>query len=147
MAKYEKWLEPEGLTLLEGWAREGLTDAQIAGNCGVSVSTLYAWKKDHLKISEALKKGKEVADFAVENALYKRALGYEYTEVMVEESDKGSTRRETVKQVAPDVTAQIFWLKNRKPGKWRDKPQDAAGEAGDDGTGVVVLAPVEEDSQ
>ena len=98
MAKYQEWLEPDGLTLLEGWARDGLTDEQIAHNMGIAYSTLREWKKSQLAISAALKKGKEVVDFEVENALLKSAL-------------EGNT------------TAQIFWLKNRKPDRWRDKPE------------------------
>lgn len=94
--KYEYWITNEGLTLLEGWARDGLIDEQIAVNCGVSCSTLYVWKTKYKEISEALKKGKEIIDYEVENALLQKALG-------------------------GDTTAQIFWLKNRKPDKWRDK--------------------------
>ena len=78
--KYQRWLEPDGLTLLEGWARDGLTDEQIAKNCGCNAATLYDWKKRYPEISKALKKGKEVVDIQVENALLKRALGYEYVE-------------------------------------------------------------------
>lgn len=87
--KYEKWLTPDGLTLLQGWAREGLTDEQIAHNIGITAKTLYEWEKKYSKICEALKKGKDVVDFEVENALLKNALG-------------------------GNVTAQIYWLKNRK---------------------------------
>lgn len=76
--KYEKWLEPDGLLLLQSWARDGLTDEQIAGNMGISHTTLYEWRKKYPNISEALKKGKEVVDVEVENALYKRAIGYDY---------------------------------------------------------------------
>lgn len=141
--KFERWLLPEGLVLLTGWARDGLTDEQIAHNMGISTSTLYEWKIRFAEISEALKKGKEVVDYQVENALLKRALGYEYTEVMTEESDAGTKRRETTKQVVPDVTAQIFWLKNRRPDKWRDRPQEEAGDSGGE-SGVVLLAPVDE---
>lgn len=78
--KYEYWLTPEGLLKLEGWARDGLTDEQIAQNIGVATSTLYEWKKRYSEISEALKRGKEVVDRQVENALLKRALGYSYNE-------------------------------------------------------------------
>lgn len=95
--KYEYWLTEEGLLLLEGWARDGLTDEQIAHNIGISISTLNNWKNKYVEILESLKKGKEVVDYAVENALLKNAL-------------KG------------DTTAQIYWLKNRRPDKWRDKP-------------------------
>ena len=124
MAKYEKWLEQEGLLLIEGWARDGLTDEQIAGNMGVSRSTLNSWKDKYPDILDALKKGKEIVDRQVENALLKRALGYEYEEIKEKyEFGELSERTVTKKQVAPDTTAQIFWLKNRKPKDWRDKQE------------------------
>lgn len=55
--KYQKWLEPEGLLLIEGWARDGLTDEQIAKNMGISIATLYNWKNQNLEILEDLKRG------------------------------------------------------------------------------------------
>lgn len=116
--KYQEWIEPEGLLKLEGWARDGLTDEQISSNMGITTSTLYVWKNKYSEISEALKRGKEVIDRQVENALLKRALGYKYDEVTIE--DGVETKRVT-KEVVPDTTAQIFWLKNRKPYVWRDK--------------------------
>lgn len=123
--KYEYWLTHEGLIRLEGWARDGLTDEQIAKNMGVSAATLYNWKKSYLEILEALKKGKEVVDYEVENALLKRALGYEYIETKTKtESGVITEVTTTTKQVVPDVTAQIFWLKNRKPEEWKDKRED-----------------------
>ena len=85
---------------------------------GITTKTLYEWKNKYGEISEALKKGKEVIDRQVENALLKRALGYAYDETTYE--DGVETKRVT-KEVAPDTTAQIFWLKNRKPAEWRDK--------------------------
>ena len=97
-SKADRWLTPEGLTLLERWARDGLIDEQIAHNMGVSVATLNNYKIKYLEILESLKKGKMVVDFEVENALLQKAL-------------------------SGDVTAMIFWLKNRKPDKWRDKPE------------------------
>lgn len=121
--KYEYWLTPEGLLKLEGWARDGLTDEQIATNIGITAKTLYDWKKKYSNICEALKRGKDVVDREVENALLKRALGYEYEEVKEKFEDGVITERTvTKKEVVPDTTAQIFWLKNRKPDKWRDKP-------------------------
>lgn len=116
--KYEYWLTPEGLIKLEGWARDGLTDEQIAKNIGINRDTLYRWKKAHSDISDALKRGKEVIDRQVENALLKRALGYTYDEITFEGDDEV---KRVSKQVVPDTTAQIFWLKNRKPEEWRDK--------------------------
>ncbi len=121
--KYADWLTPEGLLKIEGWARDGLTDEQIAKNIGISRSTLNVWKDRYSDISDALKKGKDIIDRQVENALLKRALGYEYEEVK-EKFEYGVITERTVtkKEVVPDTTAQIFWLKNRKPDKWRDKP-------------------------
>lgn len=231
--KSEYWLTPEGLLKIEGWARDGLTDEQIATNIGVSRSTLNEWKKKYPDISDALKRGKDIIDIQVENALLKRALGYRYTEVTKERIvDTGQKKRhggeseltekewdfaikyfngrccycgeymsnptkdhikplngggtlsreniipccqrcnsskkdnemsswyqkqvfyskeriqkiydyvdfvlnlgnsldeeigqmvvtkEVTKEVVPDTTAQIFWLKNRRPDKWRDK--------------------------
>lgn len=127
--KYQRWLEPDGLLLLEGWARDGLTDEQIAGNVGITATTLYEWKNRFPEISEALKKGKEIVDIQVENALLKRALGYEYMEERVEISEKdGRKVIQTTKTVPPDTTAQIFWLKNRRPDKWREKQIEGASE-------------------
>ena len=116
--KYHEWLSEDGLIKIQGWARDGLIDEQIAHNMGITTKTLYEWKKKYGEISEALKKGKEVIDRQVENALLKRALGYTYDETTYE--DGVETKRVT-KEVAPDTTAQIFWLKNRKPAEWRDK--------------------------
>ena len=121
--KYEYWLTPEGLLKLEGWARDGLTDEQIAHNMGINIATLYRWKEKYCDICKSLKRGKDVVDRQVENALLKRALGYEYEEVKKKFEDGVITERTvTKKEVVPDTTAQIFWLKNRKPDKWRDKP-------------------------
>lgn len=120
--KYEYWLTPEGLLKLEGWARDGLTDEQIAKNAGINPATLYVWQKKYPDISESLKRGKEVVDRQVENALLKRALGYEYEEVKEKfEGDVMTERTITKKEVVPDVTAQIFWLKNRKREVWTDR--------------------------
>lgn len=71
--KYQKWLEPDGLLLLQAWARDGLTDEQIAHNMGIRRSTLADWKNKFSDISDALKKGKEIVDVEVENALRKQA--------------------------------------------------------------------------
>lgn len=126
--KYEQWLTEEGLLQLEAWARNGLTDEQIAANMGVAYSTLRVWRDKYSALSAALKKGKEIVDIQVENALLKRALGYTYKETTREAQFNPQTEqyemvvtKEVTKEVVPDTTAQIFWLKNRKPEEWRDK--------------------------
>ena len=138
MAKYEEWLTEDGLLLIAAWARNGLTLEQIAGNMGIARETLRQWRKDHAAISAALKITKELADIEVENALYKRALGYKYIETTTETGDKGTKVTVVEKRMAPDVTAQIFWLKNRKPFEWRDRKNEVeADESGE--TGVALM--------
>ena len=134
--KYEYWLTPEGLLKLEAWARDGLIDEQIAKNMGITPSTLYEWKKNYSEISESLKKGKEVVDIQVENALLKRALGYSYKEIKEEKTVDGKRVTVTTKEVVPDTTAQIFWLKNRRSERWRDKQDiEHSGQMG----GVTII--------
>lgn len=127
-SKSEYWLTDEGLLQIGAWARDGLTDEQIAKNIGIAYSTLRVWKDKYSALSAVLKKNKAVVDFEVENALLKRALGYSYTETTSERKLNEATgeyemvkTKEVVKEIMPDTTAQIFWLKNRKPNEWRDK--------------------------
>ena len=124
MAK-SKWDDVKTkLILVEGWARDGLVDTQIAKNLGIGIDTFYRYKNMHSEFSESLKRGKEVVDFEVENALLKRALGYSFRETTREPVDGEMIITKTIdKQISPDVTAQIFWLKNRKPDKWREKQE------------------------
>lgn len=135
IGKYETYVKPK-LFLVEMWARDGLTDEQIAHNLGIAVASFYNYKNDHIEFLEALKKGKEVADYEVENALFNKALGYNATvrkafkvkEVLYE---NGKRLKETERieyadeeiHIPADTTAQIFWLKNRRPDKWRDKQE------------------------
>src|SRR5690606_28179751 len=106
----------------------GYIDADIAKKLGVAYSTFREYVKKYPALAAALKRGKEVADVEVENALFKRAIGYTYDEVTQEaatDPDTGdqvlTVTKVVTKEVQPDVTAQIFWLKNRRPDKWRDK--------------------------
>ena len=88
----------------------------------------FQWCNTYSAISATLKRGKAVVDIQVENALLKRALGYTYKEVTREKVFNPETgqyelmpTKEVTKEVVPDTTAQIFWLKNRRPEQWRDK--------------------------
>lgn len=137
--KFEDWLMPDGLLLIRGWARDGLTNEQIAENIGISRSTLAVWENRFQDIADALKECKAVPDRHVENQLYKRAVGYKYTEV-TKERDKITGKmvitKEIEKEVVPDVTAQIYWLKNRVPKRWRDKRETEL--TGKDGSPIQV---------
>ena len=140
-AKFEQWLEPEGLALLRGWAKDGLKDKQIAENIGCSISTLCEWKNRFPEFSEALKKGRDVADYIVENELFqscqtrtvtvKKPVKVKTVKVdgkkRLEEERIEYAEEEVV--VPANTTAQIFYLKNRKPDKWKDKPQENTTEA------------------
>ena len=130
--KYYTDVQPK-LILVEGWCRNGLTDIQIAKNLGISKDSFYRYKKDYSDFSDALKKGKEEIDIEVENALLKRALGYEYEEVKtyIEEDKEGNKKKriEKTKKLLPaDTTALIFWLKNRKPKAWSDRKEETEEE-------------------
>lgn len=96
VGRYQKWLEPENLLLLQGWKRDGLTDEQIAEKIGISPRTLERWKNNHSQICQVLKVGKEQANFIIENELFKKARN-------------------------GNVTAMIFYLKNN----WREKYNDS----------------------
>lgn len=134
--KYQEWLKEENLILLRGWARDGLTDDQIAHNMGITSSTFYEWKKKYSEISEALKESKDIADKAVENALYKSALGAiceEITEERIWNKEKSKfemvVTKKITKKMPPNSTSIIYWLKNRKPDIWRDRQEITNTEA------------------
>lgn len=127
--KSTEWLKDDGLLQIEGWARDGLTDAQVANNMGIAYSTFREWIEKFPAISAALKRGKAPVDIEVENALLKRAMGYDYEETVTEiYKGEGGVERQHIrklkKHLPPDTTAQIFWLKNRRPDKWRDRRVD-----------------------
>jgi len=125
--KYKDWLEPEKLTLLQGWRRDGLTYEQIASNMGIDPGTLYVWVRKHPEIKEALRKGEEVMVYEVENALYKSAIGYDVTETdqtetIYPDGTKTVTKHARKRHVQPSIGAICFILKNRRPNKYQDKP-------------------------
>lgn len=100
----------------------GMIDTQLADFFEVHESTIHQWKIDYPEFSESIKKGKEISDVEVVMALRKRAIGYSYDEIKTEESDQGKKVTTTNKEVAGDVGAQVFWLRNRHPDKWSNNP-------------------------
>lgn len=159
--KHEEWMTEDALLMLRAWARDGLSDKQIAERIGIAESTFYEWKKRYAEFAEALKRGKEPVDIEVENALHRSALGYnakikkhfklkrvEYdpdTGKKVKEWEELQEAEDEV-HVTADVTAQKFWLVNRKPEAWREKrSEDVRIDAGDAApTGVILIPAVRE---
>jgi len=121
----------------------GKTDIQIAKALGISEVTLNTWKKQYPDFLLSLKDNKDIVDAGVVNSLLQRANGYEYTEISEKEDpEKGLIRTTTIKKVAPDVTAQIFWLKNRQPKDWRDKrDMELTGKDGTPIASTVSITP------
>jgi len=132
MAKYEVWLRPENLILIKGWARDGLTNEEIAKKMNVSRSTFSEWIKRFPEIAGAVRLSKEAADRRVENALFKMATGHTTTvkePIKVRVVDIIEGKRVETEEVQyhekeiytpPNVTAQAMWLKHRQREKWGD---------------------------
>lgn len=121
----DKWLEEDGLMLIECWSRDGYTIEDIANKIGVNHKTLYDWRSQYPEIEAALRNGREIVDYKVENALLKSALGYKKKEVKVTTIMRYGKVVETVKEVseteqAPNVNAIQTWLYNRQRDKWKN---------------------------
>ena len=159
--KFEEWRTEEGLVRLRGWARDGLTIEQIAQKVGVSRSTLNEWIKKYSDISDTLKKGREVADREIEESLFKKAKGFKVEIQKPFKLKKITYDKKTFKKVKeeehveyateevyipPDTVAMIFWLKNRKPEVWRDKPENIQ-EASSEAAGVIEIPAVLEEEE
>lgn len=132
--KYDESFPQQALELAE----KGLTDREIAKHLRISTSTFYEYQKKYSEFSDALKRGKQPVDNDVENALLKKAIGYDYEEQVTEVriSEDGTQHpavvRKIKKHMPGDTTAQIFWLKNRMPKEWRDgKNIELTGKDGD----------------
>lgn len=129
---YDKYIKGKE-EIIKSDCRNGADNRGICRRLGISLTTYKRILKEHPEVNDLLKESKEEADLNVESALYRRAIGYEYEEIVTEvkvEPD-GSAQRSVVrkikKHIAGDTTAQIFWLKNRNPKRWRDV-QDISAE-------------------
>ena len=158
--KYEEWLTEDGLLKLEAWARNGLTQEELAHNCGCSLSTFKTWCKKYPPISQAISRAREVTDIIVENSLYKSANGYTvrlaktFKLKRVEfdpETGRKTMEREYLEEgyeeqhIPANVQAQKFWLINRKPEDWKEKPEENDHDGG--GTSIeVVFTGLEEEN-
>lgn len=125
-SKVDYWLTEDGLILIEAWARDGYLLNEIADRMGIERYTLSKWRKRYPEIAQALNTGKELVDYKVENALLKAALGYTTKEIKVTLGKKvvnGEVfevlKETTTREVAPNVTACMAWLNNRKHDQWK----------------------------
>lgn len=119
-SKYEEYVQDK-LESIQGWARDGLSLQEIADNLGISLSSLCNYKNQHEELNDALKKGVDESLYTVENALFKAACGYYFVE---DELTKSGQVVQVTKYAKPNITACIFYLKNKAPnGKWRDKQE------------------------
>lgn len=127
MARPEKW-KAEYAKIVKVACSLGATDQEIADMLGVSVRTIYYWRQTKPALCAAMVVGKEEADNRVERSLYNRATGYSYQSEKIVTVAQGGGYSEVQhipirEHVPPDVTAQIFWLKNRRKDDWRDRQQ------------------------
>ena len=118
------WTTGDGLIKIQGMARAGMTDEQICKKIGITVATLYNWRKYSPEFDKALRQTKEIVDYEVENALERLCYGFEKDEVTVKQRN-GTTVEKTIvrKYYPPNVTAIIWWLKNRQPDRWKDRKE------------------------
>lgn len=135
-SKYQPQFPLQALKL----CRLGATDPELANFFEVAISTISKWKLDYPEFSEALKKGKTLADAEVADKLFKRATGYSHKAIKMFTHMGEIVSKEYIERYPPDTTACIFWLKNRQSAKWRDK-QDP-GDEGDDPAPVQVIVQV-----
>lgn len=142
-SKAAEWVEDEeNLMLIECWARDGFTNADISEKIGIGESTFSKWLNKYPELKEALRNGRELVDYKVENALLKSALGYKTTEskvtlimrdgVVVEEREETTER-----EIAPNTTAAQVWLYNRLPKKWK-KNRDNVLDLSDEDTSIQI---------
>lgn len=113
--------KPEYVEIARGMAKLGATLQELADALGVSISSVKLWISQYDDFSAAVRVGREVSDNRVEESLYNRAMGYSHEETDIRVIDGQIVETKVVKYYPPDATAMIFWLKNRRPGDWKDK--------------------------
>ena len=124
----QEYLDDTGLSYIRGLAREGLTRREIASKLNISYSTLNRWIKQYPDFKRAMRVGRDMSDSKVEESLYKRACGFQTVEIVEDYKTDPATgdqvlvgSKKIIKDIPPDTTAQIYWLKNRQRDKWKDK--------------------------
>ena len=128
--------KPEFAKQAEKLCELGATDEDLADFFEVSIRTIANWKTSIPEFLQALKGGKEAADDRVERSLYQKAVGYTHDAVKIFQHQGAVIEAPYREHIAPDTTAAIFWLKNRRPDLWREKQQHE--HSGPDGGPMVV---------
>lgn len=143
-SKVDEWLTEDSLYLIKCWSRDGVTVTAMAETMGIAPKTLNEWKNTYPEIAEAMSRGREIVDYKVESALYKRAIGCKVKEVktIVSPQDKDGNRpvriETTEKELPPDTTACLAWLNNRRTDKWK-RNRDNFIEAGENDNVVINI--------
>lgn len=119
--KIDKWLTPENLELIEAWARDGLSNGEIADKINISRQHFQTLLKKYNELNDAIENGRYRADLRVENALFKRCLGYNVDDLVKDNKNYGKM---STRHIPADPTCIFFWLKNRKPKQWNNTKQE-----------------------
>lgn len=140
----EDWIDEDHLILIEGWSRDGYSYSDIANKIGISIGALVNWRTKYPEIAKALKNGREIVDYKVENALLKSALGYTTQESKVTVLMRGTkvvekTTETTTKEQAPNVLAIQTWLYNRLPNKWKNTRNRSLIDELDEDTNIEIV--------
>lgn len=151
MNKYEKWMDKYGPECIRRFAEDGLSDDEISERTGISKRTFKKWKAQNPKIEQALFLGRQGSDYAVVEALYKKATGYTVSlnkTVKLKRSDFDPDTGKKIRDyeelatatdqsyVPADIRAGLFWLKSRQPERWSEKQYS---DEHTDFTGVVEI--------
>lgn len=139
----KKWRKKEYIALLEGWARDGYTDQEIATKMKISLKQLQRLWGNDARIRKALDHGRESTDYMVEKALLRSALGYKHKEVKITSIIRYGKLVETQKEeffteIAPNIAAAQTWLYNRCPDKWKRDPQKGILDEIDEDTSIKI---------
>lgn len=140
----EDWIDEDHLILIEGWSRDGYSYTDIANKIGISIGALVNWRTKYPEIAKALKNGREIVDYKVENALLKSALGYTTQESKVTVLMRGGkvvekTTETLTKEQAPNVLAIQTWLYNRLPNKWKNTRNRSLIDELDEDTNIEIV--------
>ena len=122
-------------------AVKGFTDVEIGEVFDVTKQTINNWKKQYPTFFDSLKHGKEIADSVVERCLFERACGYSHPDIHITNYQGEVIKTELIKHYPPDPTSMIYWLKNRQPGKWRERQELNIGGQEDNPLQIISFVP------